>query len=453
MKKVILLIFILLLSSVVMASDFSVSISPIKGSVFKGESASFLIKITNNANQGDNFQIKSADLNWIVDDSSIKSLSIGGKKTMSATIMFNPMSDLKPANYGVVLNIVGSTSNQEKILPITLIDPNNLVSLKFLNSDGVDPRRPTLIKLQIKNNYDTPLNIKYSLSSEMFQKEGSISLEGMDYKVEEFTLTLDPKTQEGSHDIDVKVSLDNKVVQELKIPLIIKYYPGLREIITSSSSFLLYEDAVKKINEGNSIIKDSYIKQFSLLERLFTKANPEANSIVKEENKYIYKWDVNLNPQESVEIKIITDYRTPILIFIVLALIIGYAYSLMRRHIEIQKKVLTLKSENSINKIKILLTIKNKTGKNLKNVKIMERLPMHTKNPGDYGTSQPTKIVNQGNLINLIWIIPQLSPKEERVFSYKIESKAKKLILPPALAKYNINDKTLISNSNRVVIQ
>ncbi|MEW6063060.1 MAG: hypothetical protein AB1571_01680 [Nanoarchaeota archaeon] len=454
MKKVVILAIILMLSSITLAAEIEIDVVPIKNTVYQGEQALFDIKITNNGDTSADFKIKSTDLNWIPDESSVKSLYVGSHKIETGRLIFNALSDVKPGRYGISLAIENGNLKTEKILPIILIDFSNLITPRLVGPQ-IDPRREGIIRLQLKNNYDVALeNVEAKLTSDVFEKTITTTLNPLETKIEEFTVNLNPNTKEGVHEATITLKQNGNLISETKDAIIIAYYPGLREIITPEYSLLVKKDTIQKLNEGNAVISEKYVRELTRFEKLFTSTEPLPNSISYENKLYIYKWNLDLNPGEGKIIVIETNYRTPLIILIAALIILSLIYYyFIYKDISVSKKVLTtIKTEKGETKLKVIINLKNKRKRAFKNVKVMETITGNLKNPSEFGTITPNKIAKTGNTLSLIWILPELGKYEERALSYSVEAghDVRKLHVPATLVKYHKAGRSIVSRSNKI---
>jgi len=129
----------------------------------------------------------------------------------------------------------------------------------------------------------------------------------------------------------------------------------------------------------------------------------------------------------------------------------------LRSKINVSKRAEAIElEEGGISKIKITLNIKNRTGKKLEHIKVIEKIPNIAELiKEDYlGTLKPSKILQhdiKGMLLK--WDIDELEGYEERMITYKIKSKLSiigHMSLNPAVVKFkNPNGKITITHSNR----
>ena len=116
------------------------------------------------------------------------------------------------------------------------------------------------------------------------------------------------------------------------------------------------------------------------------------------------------------------------------------------------------KLEGGISELKIVINIKNRGNKPLRDITIIDKIP----NIADVekelyiGTLQPVKILkheNKGSIVK--WIIDDLGAGEERVISYRIKSRLSILgdfNLPSTSVRFKFRGKDKLSKSNLLTI-
>ena len=134
---------------------------------------------------------------------------------------------------------------------------------------------------------------------------------------------------------------------------------------------------------------------------------------------------ITLESGEQESIVITTNYWIGIIILILI--IIGIvAYYIFRSPIVGWKELEIIEKSEGLNKIKVLLTIRNRSNKKIEDIKIYDYVPsIASVEEGDYiGTTKPTKIMThsvKGQRIT--WEIERLDPYEERILLYRIKTK------------------------------
>ena len=223
----------------------------------------------------------------------------------------------------------------------------------------------------------------------------------------------------------------------------IGYFPDVTEVRTPESSFLVERTTIVKVNEGKLISHESYKKEFSWFEKLFTYVDPKPTSIEKND-KYTYYWEFDLESGEERTIFVQTNYRNLVLIIIVAILLLTWLYYLTKRELSIKKKVTTIKrSREGYSTLNIQVIVKNRSRQTLHEVKILDKLIGINEEP-KFGMLKPDSIKKGLNGVKMIWNIPILRKGEERIIYYQTRLRLKVIgnfIIPVAVAKYRLGNK------------
>ena len=233
----------------------------------------------------------------------------------------------------------------------------------------------------------------------------------------------------------------------------ISQYAGVREISSEEKSLLVNKETVKKVNDGNAISFQKYVKTLTPMEKIFTSTSPVPDDILKSNENYVLTWDIRLEPGEEKEIAITTNFRTPLIILILAIILIIIAYLRLKKDIKVKKNAIIVgKERGGISRIKIHITLHNKGKKAINNIKLMDRVPGTHEDPGEFTTLKPFRVSKWSTGLNLIWKIESMAPNEEKIIEYKINARmhAGKLLLPPTLAQYVQGKNTVMSKSSSI---
>ena len=219
------------------------------------------------------------------------------------------------------------------------------------------------------------------------------------------------------------------------------------------SGFLIKKISILKRNEGSITNNEVYRYRLNSFERLFSDVEPAPSYVEKSGNDYYYIWDFDIEPGQNYLISVEVNYRDPLFILVGLILIIYLIVYLTESGISISKKVLTIKSKEGVSYMKILLLIKNKGKKEIKHARVVDRLFNAKTVPSDYGTLRPSKVNRNGDDVSIVWDIPSLIGKEERILSYRVNIGVKnRIILPRAMARYKIKNRSYVVKSNSSLV-
>lgn len=454
MKRGIILILALVLFSSI-AAAVNVDIDAIANHVLKEQNARFLVTIENDAFESKLFTIKSMDLNWMLRDSPIvKHLS--GKSKDSYEVTFVPLKDLEPRIYGVSLIIISDKGDRvERFVPINLLRNEDVLNVE-ISSAPINPRKPATLSFKVNGKYDMTFEELYAkLTTNFFSKEFKFPLGKKGEHIEDFMVNLDPNQKSGSYPVRTLIKYGDYILVDKELTVRIGDYTNLKEIVNIEQGILTKKEIVKKINEGNAVIEETYSRDFSLAERLFSLMNPKPTTVKKNGPYYTLTWDLTVAPGEETDIILFKNYRDPLIILAIVALLGLFIYRWKVKVIRIQKKVMTLHTNEKdyITGMKVLISVKNKGGRAVKNLKIRERIPGLTKAPKHFGMLKPSAITHAANGVILTWEVGRLQVGEERLFTYRVEDKIHtvgSLALPPASVKYEDRNRMEIVYSNGI---
>ncbi len=459
-NKSVIIISVLLLLPLVCSANFEIQENPKNVIVFEGEHAFLQLTIKNDLMHDDYYTIDSVDYNWgLLNKLNLVNVRINSDESKTIELEFEPMKDLGKKTYGVNLIIKSLSTGEkiEKLLQITLADSDTAFSIENVDPDEVDLRKEdNKIEVTIRNNLDNDYyGLNVVLSNNLFNVNKKIDLLSKEIKTEKFILPTDSEAEGGDHDTYASFYYNDRLIGKNKFNLKVSQYEGIREIITNDDSLLVYRETTKKINSGNSVSSQKFTKKLTFVENLFTKTTPKPDIIIKQDGSKILTWEIRLEPGEEKDIVVVTNYRNPLIAFILLIGLLLLLLRYMKRDIIIDKKVFSVKKDKNTQKMKVVLTVKNKSKHLIRNVRVMETVNNVKGEPHGFGNMDPLKINRSASSINIIWKLDSLSSNEEVVLTYNVESKMHKigrLLLPPTLARYMMNEKPVISKSNRIVI-
>ena len=123
----------------------------------------------------------------------------------------------------------------------------------------------------------------------------------------------------------------------------------------------------------------------------------------------------------------------------------------MRFKIRICRNILSTKqSKDGVLSMDIVVSLKNKSRRNLKNLKLLDTIGHLVDTPSHFGSKEP-KIIKSNYNTKMLWDIPILRGKSNFVVSYNVKIKHHRistLAIPRAVAKYLKLGKRKIVYSN-----
>ncbi|MBI5392220.1 hypothetical protein HZB00_04425 [Candidatus Woesearchaeota archaeon] len=453
--QLVLLVFLLSLSTV---SALQVSLTPVQSEVLPGQGPTYIIHLINDDSFSQYVTIKTIDLVWMMDKDNTQYIVDAGQ-TRDVTISYTPRDlSLEPGLYGINFLATTGKVRETKLLPVEVLAYTALVDAQFKSLPVIDPRRTTTVKLLLNNLHTIPMDdVLVQLQSNYFQQQQSVKLATKGSQELSFPITLDPSLQEGTYDLRVKLTAsDGHVLVDKAFPFTIGRYSQAKQVVEPQNGVFVTGETVTKKNEGNAVLDEVYSKDFTKFSYMFTSFSPAPSHIDLNDGKKVAVWEFTLAPGQSYTIQYLTNYRTPFFFTVLLLLGIALFYHLKKRDLVIQKKVMVLHTrEGGLAVLKVLITVKNTGSSVLQHVELIDRVPHLLKSPTDFGTAKP-HVRSQPDSTHLYWEIPHLRKGEERVFSYKIESKTKlpsSLLLPPASAKVTVGKNRVMATSGTAVIR
>jgi len=470
MKKVwILLIPIILSFSITNALDIKLPSETV--SVMAGSNIKIPMTITNSGNERKLISVS------IFPPQSQKVMTLvypqmfylfpGESKNVS--IYFSALKEAKPIATTFTLNV--KDLETEKILyqkSITVIVyRNNPLYLDriSLNKYNFYPNESVNISVKIVNSVNQ-LSSASKLSVKVLYK---------DRQIYEFERTIDPLGPEKSRTFIFSYHLDpyapngTYTIKAVLTDLMGNYIDSLNTQFNVKAVYMIPEKCTKKEthwnllsthtkiivkNTGNVVAPEFYVTEtVPKFLKDFLKPKSKPTEIEVKGNKVVYKWLIkDLGPGESV----IIEYSISLWFAWIELLIIGgaiYFFFMFSFRPSIRKKYGgEMKRITPEQEIPIIIEVKNKSRKIMRNVIIQDSLPLMTKLVKRFETMKP-QVRKLKKSIELIWRFDKLNPGEERVLIYYIKpivSISGSFSLPSAKLIYYTekNDKkVMISNS------
>ncbi len=462
MRKL-LIVMILLLASFASAEDFLVSITPVLNELYPtDEFALYDISITNFKDSSDYFSISLLDFNWLIPSTS---MIVESQETKTIQIKVFPSGIVSYQVYSLLFQIWSRDEalTVEKTTPLyyqSFTNPQDYVpAVKMIvnGPEDIDPRNPVSLSISLRNRNPLDIGNAQLQVSGIAEKTRDITLAPLEEKTLTMSLTPDPLIEPGQYPISVKLLYQENIISEYEYVATIESYSSIKQDKNVESKYLgfLSIETLSLTNEGNVERTPEISRVSSLFNRLISSSNPDYKIISKDGKKHI-AWDVTLQPNESKNIIIRTNY-IPLTIILILLIIGNIFYFKNRSSLLVSKEARVLAaSKEGISKIKVAIYLRNRTSKPVSDVVLMDKLPAIANLISDdsVGIVKPQKVIHgKARKTLLKWNLGSLEPFEERILTYKIKSKLSivgGLGLPPSRVKFLTHDdreKFAISNN------
>ena len=432
MKKALLLILFLVVVSAVYAAPFTYEYDAVIDSIYTNESAFYDLIIYNNNDYQDRFQLYTISSYWDVSPSLVQA---SPHSTNTVTVEIAPLDSRL---YGPQLVPVTIKSLEDGYSVIEnfyiYIKPSNYTPQEYVPNiamevrmpEEVDPRNPISLEVYMRNR--NPLNLEQltiEVQSELFSKSYVTTLGALEEKTNQILFAdLNPLQTPGTYSVDVKLIYKNETISQSIKQVIIKEYSDVQIEQTITKGLFSSKEKISLYNDGNDdTVKLIKVKK-NFFQKIFTTTSAKYDSLKEDGISYL-SWEVPLKPRESVVITVSTNY-TPLVLFILLVIMLIISYYVFRSPVVLFKRAkIASSSEHGVTDIKVKLHIKNRSGRTIRNIKIIDKYPklLTLEEETSLGSMKPTKLLSGDKAHNLLtWNLEVLDPYEERLLVYRLKS-------------------------------
>jgi hypothetical protein len=459
-KKVLFLVLLLVLfSSLTLAVDSVESDhTDLSSTILPHEEAIFSLKVINNQAIEDKFRISKPFVywSWLMDSEEIKVFS---ENDVWTTIKFKPFLEKEPGEYGVLVNVISLNDDSirtEEFFEIKVVSYEQVLRYDINLPDEINPNKEQLFRIKIINDYDISIgDLDFVLFSDYFDERKNFSLGPFETVSLEIPVEFKGTVKEGENDLAFRFFKNDDLILEKKEIMNIGYFTDVARKGSPEDSFLYEKKTVVRTNTGNIVSHEVYTERLNWFEKFFTSTSPDPDVVSDSDGYYLMTWNFDLQPDETKTIIVETSYRTFVSVLILAILLFGFLYYWFRRDIVLEKKVVSMrKGEHGVYSMNIVLSLKNKTLKNIRNLKIMDQLGGRIEEISNFSVHKPSvHKSDSGKSAKLVWIIPKLGKREEVLLQYTMRYKPYTIrSVPSAVAKYLRQGRPVYVRSKRVDI-
>jgi len=444
------------------------NLMPVKSTAYRGDNLEYLLRLKNNEQSQvsiyiNKFAVDSAlGVATIISPSHNIQLMPGEELAVNITI---PLSELTLSGmYIVPLYLTHGSLTESLELRATILESTDiamLTNLKINSPSIIDPRIQFSINGSITSSDSAYPVLTIIISNDKGIIFNHSSLQQVKIGVNQFdrVIRLNPRSPSGDYTLLVQFSFSNRVVSQLGAALTIPPYSSLINDSLVSESFLGKSISIPVFNNGTSYEEVELNYALSTMESLLLS---NAVLIINEDgrtvnatrpsisNNIVSSGNLILNPGQSAELLIEVTYLPLIIIpFALLLIIISWLF--LTRNLIVEKEVSEAYSTEGTAYVKISIKLKNISLKKLKNLRIIEPLPVYVKGIGEFGS---IKGLVDKKKREVTWQSEMLKPKEELRITYKFKTGVELLgdvMLPPAVVKYSVKRRVLEAKSNTPV--
>ncbi len=376
--------------------------------------ATFKLKITNNENKDDQFQIYSL---VSVGMYPKEFFTIKSGETITLDVTAAPYENILRDERGIYAfeyQIKGkSTGFFKDTLAVRLYDVKDAVNIHVEDIIfGADE-----VKITVTNKEKAEIgNLRIIAKSKFFEFSQSMDLGKVETQTFNAPIILQKPVEAGEYEVELRYELNEK--KSSKTTTFNYLEESGLSVTQSSEGFIVKKDIVTKNNEGNVQATAVINSQKNLLTRLFTIYSEKPTSSTRRGLFVYYTWEKDLGVGESYTITVTTNYTFPFIIILFIIAVGIFVKFIATGKISIKKRVSFVRTRGGEFALKVALRVK--ANKHVSNIIITDRIPGHAKVFNKFGI-QPHRIDESTR--KLEWDVSQLNAGEERIFTYVIYSK------------------------------
>ncbi len=465
MKKCILVIIFLILSSVAVSADimdtklFDIHVESVQDKILDTTNGhgEFYLNIENKFSQPETFKFLFLDPpNWkeqLIPNPNEREITIAPGETGQFHFYVKPSRaplGVQPVSAIFRSEVTGITFRKsfrvqygEKETPAVITPPKPDMNISVSVPSLMDPRNAYTVVVTVQNNNERLLdNVSIMLDSKNFKDSTSVMILPDESKGVSFAVLLDHDLPPQDDDLHIIVKYENKTFYDHYNKFrIVEYLPPFDVKVDVKKSWLKRYRTITITNKGNTEKSDVVRLETSLRERLFSSSDPDYD-VLKEDGKQYFTWNVSLAPGESTVVSMTTNYR--LLLWLVLAILLYFIYLWKKLNpLVIKKRFKSVKKEHgAISEMSVAIYLKNTGKQSINNLRVIERVTkmVTLKKDSFEGSVHPVKMHShdrEGTLIE--YRFPELGPGDERIINYKAYAKLNifgNIVIKPTVVEF-----------------
>ncbi|MBS3107307.1 hypothetical protein J4468_00125 [Candidatus Woesearchaeota archaeon] len=465
--KILLLVavFFLCIFTVNALTDVSINATSATNSIYPGKDAVFSVEITNTGTREDIFVLK---LNEFIEDSDFayearitpSAMSIKNGQTGKFEIVVKTKIDARPnKNYKMKFAVRSSLDfdfNKAFELITRIYEPSKIIKIEPQLLETIEAKSEVPFRFMLENTVDMPLNgvdIYVTSDLELINDKRNINLAANERKVEEFMFNFPKTTLSKEYTVNVRIYDKARLIGEYSGKFLISSNPNIKESLEEKNSFFIKKIKLERENTGNEIMQDEAKVNLGYFQKMFAYGIPREDGTEKIEGKYYMVWKETLEPGNKLIFFAIVDYRPAIVALLVVVMFSFLSWFLLMRGLRIKKKIVKSVMTSQGSNIKVMISLKNTTNTDFRNVEVTEIIPNYLHDTEEYTTLKPKRIQKGKSSKKIVWEIDELKRGDEIIVTYSIKSKVQfigSVLLPATMVQYMNNKgdmKKVVSNN------
>lgn len=419
-KTLAILIFLFVFSQ---ATAFQAELNPVKKQAEHDNPAKYKVTVYNNDSQNRTLRFSSitsppSTSSWFNYPSYVE---IPPKSEKTFLINVKPPENAIQGNYGFTVNLrLGGELEKRNSFLIVSSESNLHIEGYNLSTRSLKPGKQLQASLTIISTKGYPIksyNVSYSFLGSTQTVQKGIILPGMQKTISR-TLKVPEKTDPGKYSFKINITTENGLQARLRETVTVQKVKNISYSYSEDNKVLLIKGQVKARNNGNYPVTASLNKTFPSFLTPITGFEPKPDAKSSQRGSTTYIWKQKLSVGETAKASYTINF-IPALILLLLIITGLMIVVKIYKPVKISKQA--VKTEGGV---KIRLEIKNRSSKKLNQLEVVDRVPNVFKVNQNFEMARPVTIkTSEGT--QLRWEIDEMTPGEQRVLEYKLETQVK----------------------------
>ncbi len=460
--KIFFSIFLFLFSlQIVFASD--ASHREVVNEVYQhGDFAQYQVALHNDKWTYDSYLITFKDVYWSIKAVPLTDyttgVDVGPNETTATTLLIKPQEGVPPGRYNVEITYLSKNTGEKVVDVYTIIvdkdpvipihyEPN--VTVKPVVSEIFGLGKINSVELSFLNNNPLDLSsVNVKLASKSFSQETIVQIGPREDKIVDFSISLNEKYGGINDVLAISVSTNNSLLYSAQIPFFISTAGNIKEKVVKSETFFTKTFTYAYTNVGTTDVLYKIRIPTNYWNALFTSTYPSLK-LFRDKEGLFYSGTEEIVAGSSFELRVFINYFL-IVYFIVLVLFVLFLYYMLRSPVIVTKEATKVDIvEGGIASVHIVISIKNRSARLLKTIKITDKIPAIAQMDKKGEPIKPTKVYpfNGGTAVQ--YDIHSLESREQIFVNYTMKTRLGvlgNLRLPPTIVQFNSGKKKAYSN-------
>lgn len=428
----------------------------IKAADYTEGTLEYKINITNNDLPNINFYINPITLNEfgsiVINPSHLFTLNKGDSQVIDLIIHLS--KDVAPGRYlsNLLITALNNASLKEYLtLSFEVLRyESRIESITVSAPDKVDPRKPFNIDINISalNDFYPTMLIYVSSDKAIIASYNSSLILKKGHNNFTRSIVLDTKAEYGVYNVVVTLSEIGSVIAQNSTSIEVLSYESITPSFKDEGSIFGRTIVKSVLNNGTYGVNASIMHELNFIDSLFI-TSVSSNAVI---NGTVITKTVYLLPGEEASLIIGVSY-IPLLIAPFIIIFLFIILFVLTRSVVVTKELISIYKEGDKTFIKLVIAIKNVSIKTIKQVRVMDKIPMFIKGVGKFGTIKG-ELDKEHRLVS--WEINELKPKDEMIIPYSFMTNVEVMgeaVLPPCRVVFKEGKRRKEAVSNILVLE